>query len=90
MKILKRCKEAIGRNGNAGGKVIIMEMILGNQNWDENSIETQLFFDLYIMTCVTGRERSEDEWAKLFFAAGFSNYKINPVLGVRGLIEVYP
>ncbi|KAF9661714.1 hypothetical protein SADUNF_Sadunf19G0097400 [Salix dunnii] len=89
VKILKQCKEAIGRNGNIGGKVIIMEMILGNRNWDENSIETQLFLDMYMMACVTGRERSEDEWAKLFFAAGFSNYKINPVLGVRGLIEVY-
>ncbi|KAB5512720.1 hypothetical protein DKX38_029748 [Salix brachista] len=90
VKILKQCKEALGRNGKIGGKVIIIDMILGNQNWDEKSTETQLFFDLFIMTCVSGRERSEKELANLFFAAGFSNYKINPVLGVRGLIEVYP
>ncbi|KAF9661715.1 hypothetical protein SADUNF_Sadunf19G0097500 [Salix dunnii] len=90
VKILQQCKEALGRNGKIGGKVIIIDMILGNQNWDEKSAETQLFFDLFIMACVSGRERSEKELANLFFAAGFSNYKINPVLGVRGLIEVYP
>ncbi|KAK8986965.1 hypothetical protein V6N11_055282 [Hibiscus sabdariffa] len=38
----------------------------------------------------TGRERREEEWAKLFFAAGFSNYKITPILGLRSLIEVFP
>ncbi|CAK9139288.1 unnamed protein product [Ilex paraguariensis] len=36
-----------------------------------------------------GRERNEKEWAKLFFDAGFNDYKIAPVLGLRYVIEVY-
>ena len=59
-------------------------------NDDEDSYETQLFFDLEMMVLVTGRERNEKEWAKLFQDAGFTNYKITPILGLRSLIEVYP
>ena len=42
------------------------------------------------MTVVTGRERNEKEWEKLFLEAGFSHYKINPIFGLRSLIEVFP
>jgi hypothetical protein len=45
---------------------------------------------MLMMILATGKERNEKEWAKLFTDAGFSNYKINPVLGLRSLIEVYP
>lgn len=89
VKILKQCREAIVSKDKKG-KVIIIEMVIGNQNWDEKSTETQLFFDMELMVCIFGRERDEKEWAKLFFDAGFSNYKINPINGLRALIEVYP
>ena len=46
-------------------------------------------FDLY-MTLVNGIERDEQEWKSIFFEAGFSDYKISPVLGARSIIEVYP
>ncbi|XP_027158854.1 tabersonine 16-O-methyltransferase-like [Coffea eugenioides] len=36
------------------------------------------------------KERTEKEWSKLFSEAGFSSYKVYPVLGMRCLIEVYP
>ncbi|KAE9456082.1 hypothetical protein C3L33_12020, partial [Rhododendron williamsianum] len=49
---------------------------------DDDSLETQLFFDMLMMTLLTGRERTEKEWAKLFADAGFSNYKITPILGL--------
>jgi len=39
---------------------------------------------------VNGVERDEQEWKKIIFEAGFSDYKIIPVLGVRSIIEVYP
>ncbi|KAJ9170894.1 hypothetical protein P3X46_018957 [Hevea brasiliensis] len=94
VKILKNCKEAITRNGKQqGGKVIIIDMVMGNQTWDSDDdkiTEAQLLFDMEMMVCIIGKERNEKEWAKLFFDAGFSNYKINPVLGPRALIEVYP
>ncbi|GLT90679.1 hypothetical protein SLE2022_086020 [Rubroshorea leprosula] len=76
VKILKRCKEAIKK------KVMIIEMVMENQTVEEN-IETQIIFDLEAMVVAQGKERKEEEWAKLFFEAGFRNYKIYPVLGLR-------
>ncbi|KAH7533247.1 hypothetical protein FEM48_Zijuj04G0110000 [Ziziphus jujuba var. spinosa] len=89
VKILKKCKEAITGKGNKG-KVIIIDMMMENKKGDEETIETQLFFDMLMMVLVTGKERNEKEWAKLFSDAGFRNYKITPILGLRSLIEVYP
>ncbi|KAJ0444804.1 putative O-methyltransferase domain, plant methyltransferase dimerization [Helianthus annuus] len=89
MKILKRCREAIPSKEN-GGKLIIIDMVLKVDEGENDLLKTQLFLDMRMMTLVTGRERSEKEWAKLFFDAGFSDYKITPVLGLRSLIEVYP
>ncbi|KAJ8754863.1 hypothetical protein K2173_015375 [Erythroxylum novogranatense] len=89
VKILKKCKEAI--KGSEGGKLIIIDMVMGNQNGDdEESMETQLLLDMLMMVVVTGKERKEKEWAKLIFSAGFSDYKIIPMFGLRSLIEVYP
>ncbi|XP_020223920.1 probable O-methyltransferase 3 [Cajanus cajan] len=90
LKILKRCKEAIG--GKEKGKVIIVDVVIGNDEKGDSKLldQTKLFYDMEMMVLVTGKERDEKEWAKLFFSAGFSNYKITPVLGLRSLIEVYP
>ncbi|XWS08101.1 hypothetical protein CRYUN_Cryun41cG0050200 [Craigia yunnanensis] len=91
--ILKRCKEAISSSDKVGRKVIIIEMAMMDEKQkvnDHESTETQLFFDMIMMVLFTRRERNQEEWAKLFFAAGFSDYKITPILGLRSLIEVYP
>ena len=95
VKILKHCKEAIPSK-QKGGKVIIIDMVVGHQKLEEanangnKSTQTQLFFDMSMMALLSGKERSEKEWANLFSVAGFSDYKINPTLGLRSLIEVYP
>ncbi|MED6116378.1 hypothetical protein PIB30_099772 [Stylosanthes scabra] len=92
LKILKNCKEAIMRKGK-GVKVIIIEMVIMEENeikCDDESVETQLFSDALMMVTFAGKERNEKEWAKLIFSAGFSNYKISPILGLRSLIELYP
>ncbi|CAN1794780.1 Probable O-methyltransferase 3 [Linum perenne] len=89
VKILKNSKEAI--QGRGGGKVIIIDMKVENQKANnDDKIETQLFFDMLMMILVIGRERDEKEWAKLFVDAGFRDYKITPILGLRSIIEVYP
>ncbi|XP_057726105.1 trans-resveratrol di-O-methyltransferase-like [Arachis stenosperma] len=94
LNILKNCNEAIMSKGK-GGKVIIIDMVImedekkGGDN-DDKSVETKLFFDMLMMVLQTGKERDEKEWAKLIFSAGFSNYKITPILGLRSLIEIYP
>ncbi|KAJ4723239.1 O-methyltransferase [Melia azedarach] len=89
VKILKKCKEAITSNGKVG-KVIIIDMIRENKKGDDESSETQLFFDMLMMVFLNGKERDEKEWTELFQKAGFSDYKINPILGLRSLIEIYP
>ncbi|TVU08093.1 hypothetical protein EJB05_41478, partial [Eragrostis curvula] len=36
---------------------------------------------------IDGAERDEQEWKKIIFEAGFTDYKIRPVAGVRSIIE---
>ncbi|KAK2632619.1 hypothetical protein EUGRSUZ_L01321 [Eucalyptus grandis] len=92
VKVLKRCKEALGKGKGKKKKkkVIIIDMVMENTKSDKEMVETQLFYDMLMMTLAVGRERNQAEWAKLFIAAGFGDYKITPVLGLRSLIEVYP
>ncbi|KAL7250647.1 hypothetical protein ACSBR1_012632 [Camellia fascicularis] len=63
IKILKRCKEAIGSNKEKGGKLIIIDMKVENKKARDHdeSMETQLFFDMLMMILLTGRERTEQE-----------------------------
>lgn len=91
IKILKNCKEAIPNKEN-GGKVIIVDAVPmdGQKGEDNKSYETQLFYDMLTMVPVSGKVKSQQEWAKLFFDAGFSDYNIIPILGLRCVIEVYP
>ncbi|KAK1699151.1 hypothetical protein QYE76_015848 [Lolium multiflorum] len=89
VKILQKCKEAIPSK-DAGGKVIIINMVVGlGTSQDNNRKEAQGLYDLFLMV-IEGGEREEDEWEKIFLEAGFSGYKIIPVLGIRSIIEVYP
>ncbi|KAK6158049.1 hypothetical protein DH2020_005363 [Rehmannia glutinosa] len=90
--LLKKCKEAIiSSDNNNGRKLIIVDMVLDDNIKEDNAAtETQLLFDIMMMIPVPGKERTEKEWAKLFFNAGFATYKITPVLGLRSVIEVFP
>ncbi|KAJ0444807.1 putative O-methyltransferase domain, plant methyltransferase dimerization [Helianthus annuus] len=75
VKILKQCKEAIPSKENRG-KLIIIDMFVKVHEGENDLLETQLFFDMLLMTLLEGRERSEEDWAKLFLDADFSDYKI--------------
>ncbi|CAO2182721.1 unnamed protein product [Urochloa humidicola] len=88
VKRLKMCKEAIPAR-DAGGKVIIVNMVVGYGTPDAAVREAQVLVDLYLMR-VGGIERDEREWKKVFFGAGFSGYKIMPILGTMSVIEVFP
>ncbi|KAL1567322.1 Flavonoid 8-O-methyltransferase 1 [Salvia divinorum] len=90
IKILKNCKEAIVASKENGGKVIIVDMVVDFEKQEEKAVETQLFFDVLMMVGLTGKERTEKEWAKLFHDSGFQNYKITPILGLRSVIELFP
>ncbi|ESW04703.1 hypothetical protein PHAVU_011G118100 [Phaseolus vulgaris] len=84
VKILKKCKEGIKR------KVIVIDMVVESEEEDFESTETKLLVDMVVMVLYPGKERTEKEWAKIIFSAGFSDYKITPVVGLRSFIEIYP
>ncbi|CAN6346189.1 unnamed protein product [Urochloa humidicola] len=86
IKILKNCKKVIPPR-EEGGKVIIIDLVV--EQGSSKDTETQALFDIYVML-VNGVERDEKEWKNIFLEAGFSDYKISPVLGARSIIEVYP
>jgi hypothetical protein len=87
VRILERSKEAISTR-EPKGKVIIIDTVASSVS--KQTTEAQLLMDLCMMVLTTGAERDEEKWHKLFLNAGFSQYKINPALGCRSLIEVYP
>lgn len=43
-----------------------------------------------MMVLLAGKERNKKEWVKLISTAGFSDYKITPILGLRSVIEIHP
>ncbi|XP_066384647.1 5-pentadecatrienyl resorcinol O-methyltransferase-like [Miscanthus floridulus] len=88
IKILKNCKQAIPSR-DAGGKVIIIDIVIGSNSSDTKLLETQIICDLDIMK-IGGVERDEQEWKKIFLEAGFKDYNIMSVLGLRSIIELYP
>ncbi|KAJ3705383.1 hypothetical protein LUZ61_009088 [Rhynchospora tenuis] len=88
LEILKKCKEAISST-ETGGKVIIVESVVGSHKAIECE-ETQLLFDMLMLTVHAGAERDEHEWEALFTSAGFSSYRIVRTVGYISIIEVYP
>ncbi|GJN15590.1 hypothetical protein PR202_gb02514 [Eleusine coracana subsp. coracana] len=86
VRILRRAKEAVSTREQ--GKVVIIDTVIGSAS--KQTFEAQLLMDLAMMMLTTGEERVEEKWHRMFLDAGFSQYKISPVLGCRSLIEVYP
>ncbi|KAK9180556.1 hypothetical protein WN943_029767 [Citrus x changshan-huyou] len=76
LKILKKRREAIASNGERG-KVIIIDIVINAEEEEHELTETKFLFDIMMSVNATGKERTESEWAKLFFDAGFSHYKIH-------------
>ncbi|XP_062086414.1 trans-resveratrol di-O-methyltransferase-like [Humulus lupulus] len=87
LTILKKCRESIPCNG---GKVVIIDIVIDSTKDEHEVLEAKLSFDLLIMVCLPGRERSQKDWEKLVLKAGFTRYKITPIFGLKSLIEVFP
>ncbi|KAL6198363.1 hypothetical protein ACLB2K_028154 [Fragaria x ananassa] len=92
LKVLKKCREAIPDNGK--GKVIIIDIVINEEKDEHESTEAKLFFDMLMMVLVTGRERSEKEWEKLFLVAekkimGFGKDDLDLVLVPSGLLIMF-
>ena len=68
IKILKNCKQAIPSR-DAGGKVIIIDIVVGSSPSDIKLLETQVLCDLYFME-IGGVERDE-EWKKIYISCSW-------------------
>ncbi|KAF8659715.1 hypothetical protein HU200_058174 [Digitaria exilis] len=88
VKILEQCRKAIPSK-EEGGKVIIVEIVLG-PTLGPIMFEAQLLLDMLMMVNTKGRQRDENDWREIFMKAGFSGYKIVKKVGARGVLEVYP
>jgi hypothetical protein len=75
IKILRWFKESIPVR-DVGGKVIIIDAMVGTAgSQGVVSKETEVLLDGFMM-CMGGIEREEHEWRKIFFEAGFTDFKL--------------
>jgi O-methyltransferase/methyltransferase family protein len=79
LKILSRCRDAMA----AGGKVLIVEMIIPERNVPAAS----KFLDLGMLLFLTGCERTEAEYRALLDGAGFDLTRIVPTPSAYCVIE---
>ena len=91
LKILDKCKQSISfaRDDGKQRKVIIIEMVIDDHD-RHDILATKLLCDVVMMFNLEGKERTEDEWMRLFLKAGFSRYKITRTYGLMSIIEVFP
>ena len=73
LKILDNCKDSISfaRDDRKKRKVIIIEMVIGDHD-RHDILGAKLLCDVVMMLNLEGKERTEDEWMRLFLKAGFS------------------
>jgi len=68
---------------------MIIETVINEELDYKDVTQTKLSLDM-TMLAISGKERTEEEWKRLFTEAGFKDYKLFPIFGFRSLIEVYP
>ena len=79
LTILRHCHAGM----TAGGKVLIVEMVIPGPNVPS----VGKFLDLIMLTFLTGRERTEDEYGDLLDRAGFELTRIVPTPSPYSVIE---
>ena len=80
--ILRTCRAAI----SDGGKLLLAELVLKPGNEPDRAKLT----DLNMMVMNGGRERTTDDFGRLFTAAGFLLSEVTPKLGEFSVIEGVP
>ncbi|RLN03860.1 O-methyltransferase ZRP4-like [Panicum miliaceum] len=87
VKVLRQCKKAIDRDDGAGGKIIIINPVVGFGPQDDVVREALVLFDLHMMSG-NGAQREEHEWKRIILEAGLSEFKVVATLGLVSVIEV--
>ncbi len=78
-RILTNCRQAM----RPGGRVLAAELVLQPDNPDP----FPYFLDLEMLVMLTGRERTEEEFAELYRAAGLRVTRTFPTASIYSLIE---
>ena len=73
VRLLTNCREAM----QGDGRVICVDSVLPPMGDTENAPAKLL--DLQMLVAITGKERTENQWRKLYEAAGFEISKITPL-----------
>jgi trans-resveratrol di-O-methyltransferase len=71
VRILKRCRDAVSAREPKGKLVVIIDTVVGSTS-NQTLLEAQLLIDLAMMMLLTGKERDEEQWSRLF-----TRYKIS-------------
>ena len=84
LKILRNCRRAIRK----GGKLLVMDNVLKPSNEPDSNLGR--FVDLGMLILVTGRERTEAQFASLLRAGGFALTRVIPTTAYMSIIESEP
>jgi O-methyltransferase domain/Dimerisation domain len=83
VEILRRCRQAMPDNG----KLLVVELVLP-PGGDEPFIGK--WMDLHMLVMASGRERTEEEYGKVFLAAGFDLKSVHPLPNGQSIVEAVP
>jgi SAM-dependent methyltransferase len=80
--ILKNCRKGV----NAGGKLIVVDAVVAPPNVPDPA----KILDLEMLVIPGGKERSENEFATIFAAAGWKLNRVVPTKSPKSIIEGVP
>jgi len=82
VEILRRCRQAMPDTGT----LLIVEFVLppGNEPF------VGKWVDLHMLVMASGRERTEEEYAKVLRAAGFHLKRVRPLPNGQSIVEAVP
>ncbi|XP_054814617.1 (R,S)-reticuline 7-O-methyltransferase-like isoform X2 [Prosopis cineraria] len=88
IQILKNCRKAIPEKT---GKVIIVDHVLQPEGNNGLFDEVGYAFDMMLLAHnAGGRERTEQDWKRLFEETGFPRYNIIKIKALQSIIEAFP
>jgi hypothetical protein len=82
VEILRRCRDAMA----SGAKLLVMEEVIP----DGNVPSPAKWLDVAFLTVWSGRERTEEDYRRLFQSAGFSLTRVIPTRTLVSIIEALP
>jgi hypothetical protein len=81
--ILRNCRTAMTEKS----KLVVVDIVLPEKIEPSLTIQSQMLLDLNMLARTGGRERTEEEFGKLFDSAGLRLHRIIPTAGAVSLVE---